>query len=617
MEEIKISWYTRADDTTSKNIKSLSESLGDIRTCKYQEKVDQYRKETNPVKRQNYKKALPGVTFAGTFSERKDDNLIHASGLACLDFDHLSTKGIKPEEWREQICTNDFILAAWKSPGGDGVKALARVPISNSKDEYLQYYEALILEVNNPATDPQNKNISRLCFISYDSEIHIKDFEKVSIFDKKITICTRPDQKPVTGKINGNVFNPILARMGARGEVYTIGNRETFIHNLACETNRAGIPEAQSTEFILSKFNELETRETIAAIEGVYRRNAEEFNKGGAELEKMKSACLVDTTASRPNEPTILSIDGQPVASLGSFTTTLGKAKARKTHHNTHQAAAFLKGTLHNHNVTLPIGKEKVIYFDTEQSGGEAWDAAIKISKTAGSNRENLIFYSLRQYTPEERTKFIDYIISTTPGLGIVFIDGIRDLVNNINDPNEATTALTALLRWSGEFQIHIFCTLHLNKSDNNARGHLGTELMNKSQTIINLEKVDDVYSKVSFVDGRGRGFKEYALTYDDDGLPISLNIEDVESHKPAKSGPKTIEPTDTPLNTHHEKLLKIFKDCDGLTKKVLNGKVQTAYGISDKTARRFIAYFIDDSLIDQDNNGNLYFKPIHQAKEI
>ena len=59
-------------------------------------------------------------------------------------------------------------------------------------------------------------------------------------------------------------------------------------------------------------------------------------------------------------------------------------------------------------------------------------------------------------------------------------IDGIRDLVYDINSPSEATCVISKLMQWTDEYQIHLHTILHQNKSDENARGHIGTEINNK-----------------------------------------------------------------------------------------------------------------------------------------
>ncbi len=70
----------------------------------------------------------------------------------------------------------------------------------------------------------------------------------------------------------------------------------------------------------------------------------------------------------------------------------------------------------------------------------------------------------------------------------IIIIDGVRDLLSNINDPDQSTELLTWLERITTTKDVHIINVLHMNKTDTNARGHLGSELLNKAEITIELE---------------------------------------------------------------------------------------------------------------------------------
>lgn len=48
---------------------------------------------------------------------------------------------------------------------------------------------------------------------------------------------------------------------------------------------------------------------------------------------------------------------------------------------------------------------------------------------------EHLEFLALRKYTPKERIAAVEQAIYNTPELGLVVIDGIRDMVYDINSP--------------------------------------------------------------------------------------------------------------------------------------------------------------------------------------
>ena len=74
-------------------------------------------------------------------------------------------------------------------------------------------------------------------------------------------------------------------------------------------------------------------------------------------------------------------------------------------------------------------------------------------------------------------------------GIGLVIIDGIRDLMYDINSPSESSELINLLMRWSSEYNLHIHTVLHLNKGDDNTRGHIGTELNNKAETVLQITK--------------------------------------------------------------------------------------------------------------------------------
>jgi len=74
----------------------------------------------------------------------------------------------------------------------------------------------------------------------------------------------------------------------------------------------------------------------------------------------------------------------------------------------------------------------------------------------------------------------------------LVIVDGIRDLVNDINDGVLAQEVMEELLHLATEAECCIACVLHQNKGgeDHNLRGWIGTELMNKAFEIYSCEKM-------------------------------------------------------------------------------------------------------------------------------
>src|SRR5574344_1778382 len=67
--------------------------------------------------------------------------------------------------------------------------------------------------------------------------------------------------------------------------------------------------------------------------------------------------------------PEIITLSGATIATLGNFSASTGKPKSKKTFNVSAIVASALSGKeVLKYSVTLPEGKKKVLYVDTEQS---------------------------------------------------------------------------------------------------------------------------------------------------------------------------------------------------------------------------------------------------------
>jgi hypothetical protein len=108
--------------------------------------------------------------------------LTEHSELATLDFDHVSD----PNFIRDFIFDSyKFVYSAFISPSGDGVKVLVRIPKVKNDEEYKQYYTVLLNYFDSATSDQATKDISRICFISYDPDLRLREWNDTSIFVQK------------------------------------------------------------------------------------------------------------------------------------------------------------------------------------------------------------------------------------------------------------------------------------------------------------------------------------------------------------------------------------------------------------------------------------------------
>lgn len=114
------------------------------------------------------KKQLPGVMFSGTFSRRAGSALQTHSGLLCADLDDL---GERLPEVRAEMATSPHLWGLFTSPTGNGLKALFRVPAA--AETHTQSFHAVekhVEDLTGEKIDGACKDVSRLCFVSYDPE---------------------------------------------------------------------------------------------------------------------------------------------------------------------------------------------------------------------------------------------------------------------------------------------------------------------------------------------------------------------------------------------------------------------------------------------------------------
>jgi len=172
-----------------------------------------------------------------------------------------------------------------------------------------------------------------------------------------------------------------------------------------------------------------------------------------------------------------------------------------------------------------------VIDIDTEQDDFDSWQSAIRIPNMVGEIPSNYLPLKLRERSPSERLQYIEWLFMESEyrnKLGVVSIDGYVDLINDFNSLTESSNLTQKLMKWSSISKSHITGVLHLNPGSDKARGHLGTILQNKCETVVIIadkgtykEGTEDVgYSLVTCQRGRGKKFKEFCIKVNDEWLP-------------------------------------------------------------------------------------------------
>ena len=225
--------------------------------------------------------------------------------------------------------------------------------------------------------------------------------------------------------------------------------------------------------------------------------------------------------------PEVIKVDDKVVGTLGNFSIITGKPKSGKTFNVSAIAAAAICGRkVLNYTVTLPADRKTVLYIDTEQARPHCRTVIRRIYKMAGmthQDKSNLMFCPLRELNDVMRIAFIEKCLKEFPTIGLVIIDGIRDLLKDINSQTESNMVVNKLMEWTAYYDNHIVGVLHQNKNDDNTRGALGTETNNKAESTMLTSLVvnsNTLRFKVSCEMSRSEPFETFFFYLDANHLP-------------------------------------------------------------------------------------------------
>jgi len=281
-----------------------------------------------------------------------------------------------------------------------------------------------------------------------------------------------------------------------------------------------------------------------------------------------------------------------------NFSVFIGKPKSKKTFAITLILAEYLKTEK----------SKKVLYFDTEQGEYHVQKAINRLSIKNNSIPENIEAYHLRSKDTAKRLKLIEECIYHNDNVELVIIDGIRDLVTSINDESEATMITSKLMKWTEERKIHIITVLHQNKGDNNARGHVGSELMNKAELVLSITKDenDKDISIIQTVASRDLDIIDFAFCIDEKGIPNIIDNWKKPSTNNLNKNPTKALPHQIGNETYKEILNLCFAKDEQLKHSDLVRQLQlaimklTAVDMSVDRTKKIITHLLNENLIQQ-----------------
>ena len=261
-------------DTDTPFFRDVHHILDRIKNGSTKELVKKIRLERGKTERNEMKKQLPAICFSGTFNKRSDNAILEHSGLICLDFDgYVKQKELLQD--KENLSKNKYVFSVFISPSGNGLKVLVKIPAD--PENHTNYFNSLEKYFNSSYFDKTSKNISRVCYESYDPLLHVN--ENSSIWDiieepEYTEVSKSRDQAtiPITDE---NKIVDILVRWWTKKYPMSEGQRNQNTYVLAMAFNDFGVNKSLAS-YVLNQFatQDFPISEIATTIDSAYKNTA-------------------------------------------------------------------------------------------------------------------------------------------------------------------------------------------------------------------------------------------------------------------------------------------------------------------------------------------------------
>jgi hypothetical protein len=188
-----------------------------------------------------------------------------------LDFDGY-TKQKELLHDKENLSKNKYVFSVFISPSGNGLKVLVKIPAD--AENHTMYFNSLEKYFNSAYFDKTSKNLSRVCYESYDPLIAIN--ENSSIWDvieePEYTEVSRTRDKATIPITDENKIVEILVKWWEKKYPMHEGQRNQNTYVLAMAFNDFGINKSLAS-YVINQFatEDFTLREIGVTIDSAYR----------------------------------------------------------------------------------------------------------------------------------------------------------------------------------------------------------------------------------------------------------------------------------------------------------------------------------------------------------
>ena len=288
MSKINCNIFANVWDKGCSNTVTLTSVLKGIQNGRWKDLVTEIREakligDNHNVK--ELKSRLPCVTWSGTFSERLDSKCVVYNKLMVVDIDGITKHRLK--SLKEELLFNPYVYSYFESPS-NGIKILMFID-SEEKDHSthaFRFIENMFNEMYNIQIDKSGKNISRLCFVSWDETLYINPIPKVLEIEvlEEEKFFLEGFHKVNNGSetvhsTDSREIMKVCLKMIKKSKTgsYHKGNRNNYVFVLSCLLCEFGVNPEQAYGLISDRYPSLGRKETTTTVTSAYKRNKHKF----------------------------------------------------------------------------------------------------------------------------------------------------------------------------------------------------------------------------------------------------------------------------------------------------------------------------------------------------
>ena len=261
-------------ETDTPFFRDVLKLLSRVKEGASKEVVKKIRAEKDKSMRNEIKKQLPAICFSGTFSKRADNALIEHSGLICLDFDGYDKQKELLQD-KENFTKSKYVFSVFISPSGNGLKVLVKIPAD--AENHTNYFNSLERHFNSHYFDKTSKNISRVCYESYDPLIYVNENSSVwsVIEEAQYTEVSKVRDAPTIPITDENKIVEILVKWWTKKYPMVEGQRNQNCYILAVAFNDFGVNKSLAS-YVLNQYatSDFTFSEIATTIDSAYKNVA-------------------------------------------------------------------------------------------------------------------------------------------------------------------------------------------------------------------------------------------------------------------------------------------------------------------------------------------------------